>query len=605
MFGNPVTATNWQRTLAVIGSLILVVTALYFAQEVLIPLVVAILLTFVLSPVVLMLQRRGLGRVPSVLLVVLLAFCLIGGIGVAVVSQVQSLAAELPKHKQDIINKIQRIRQANQGSWIEQISNTANDILKHIQGNGTPESGAAPNQPVPVKMESSFPLVETVVRPAATVLIGAGLVIILVIFMLISREDLRNRMIRLIGSGSLTSMTKAFDDALRRISRYLLTQLMVNTGFGVALGCGLAIIGLPYAFLWGFVAALLRYIPYLGTWIAMLLPIAYSVAVSPGWTQPLLVFGLFLGLELITSQAIEPIFFGHSVGVSAVALLVAAAFWGWLWGPIGLVLSTPITACLVVLGNHVPMLEFFSVLLGDEPVLETYVTYYQRMLARDPDEATELVEDYLQHHPAEEVYDQVFLPALVMAKRNQDRGELSTEDVDYMTQVTHEVMDDLLAARVEVGERPPDTVVQAESEPVLVYGCPARDALDELGLLMLQQTLEPSRCRFKILSHEKFTGELLAKVAEKHPALVCVGAIPSKGLAHTRYVCKRLRSQFPDLKILVGCWGTGDANPERTRSRLQAAGADQVSFSLAETRAQLIPLVQVESHRQEAALSSA
>jgi predicted PurR-regulated permease PerM len=594
-------SNTWQRLLFTVGSIVLVVVALYLARAVLIPLVLAMLLSLVLSPLVGALERIGLGRIPSVVGAVLLAFCLIGGIGLGVAVQLQNLAADLPQHEREIEEKIERIREAGRRSTMVDIYDMMRGISRKIQGTGT-AAGGSREEPVPVIIEtSSFPVLQSVAGPVLEVLLTAGMTIILLMFMLIGREDLRNRVIRLWSESSITSMTKAFDDAVRRISRFLLVQLAINATYGLALTIGLYAIGVPYAFLWGFLAGTLRYIPYIGTWIGALLPIALSIAVLPGWSRPLLVLGLFLFLELITYNVAEPLLFGQSIGVSATALLIAAAFWAWLWGPIGLVIATPLTACLAVLGRYVPNLEFFGILLGDEPALAPHLVYYQRLLAKDQDEAMDIVEEFLQTQPPLEVYDRLLVPALVVTKENRERGEFTAKDEQFIIEVTREVVDDLVLPNASSNGRKQESAPHSD-EPaenrVLMFGCPARDEIDELSLSMFRHLVEPSKCRFEIISHKQLTAEVLAHVQQDQPEAVCIACVPPRGLTHTRYLCKRLRAQLPDLKILVGCWGL-EPNSDRTRERLLAAGANKVGSRLLETRDQLIPFIQLHAHMQQ------
>jgi len=442
-----------------------------------------------------------------------------------------------------------------------------------------------------------------IASPALEALVNAGLVIVLLLFMLVRREDLRNRIIRLSGRRSLTRMTKALDDAAQRISRFLIMQLIINSLFGVTVGVSLALIGVPYPLVWGLMAAVLRYIPYLGTWVAMLLLVAWSVAVFDTWTQPVLVFALFVTIELLTANLLEPLLYGQSIGVSEVALLVAAAFWAWLWGAWGLLLSAPLTACLAVLGRYVPDLEFFHVLLGDEPVLEPHVTYYQRLLARDQEEAQNLVEEFLKEHPPEDLFDRVVLPALVLVKLNRERDQLTQEDEEYILKATQEILDDALQSQrtadaAAVSEEAADTLERIRAEAVGVVGLPARDEADEVALRVFGETLDPTRCRLEVVSSEAVSGEILEQLRKEKPSLICIAALPGDGYAHTRYLCKRLRAQFRDTKILVGCWGLqGDA--EHVIARLKAAGADAVGTTLKETRDQLLPLVQVKAAAPE------
>jgi hypothetical protein len=313
------------------------------------------------------------------------------------------------------------------------------------------------------------------------------LVIVLVVFMLIYGEDLRDRMIRLIGHGRLLITTRAIDEASQRISRYLIMQLVINASFGLALGIGLFLIGVPYVLLWGVLAAVLRFIPFVGSWLVAAILLTFSVAVFPGWTQPLLVSALVAALELVSNQVMEPLLYGHSTGISPVALIIAAAFWTWLWGPVGLALSTPLTTCLVVLGKYVPHLEFLDILLGDEGTLDAGMGFYQRLVARDQDEAVAVVEDYLQNHPAETVYDDILVPALVLAKRDRTRGELTTDDEQFIYQVTRDILNDILPSQVTQSAGNEITTGEHAGPQVILLGCPARDEADELALHMFAQ----------------------------------------------------------------------------------------------------------------------
>jgi predicted PurR-regulated permease PerM len=586
---------NPYRPLVTLGSTVLIVASLYAAQKILIPLALAVLLAFILSPAVLALQRRAIGRVPSVLLVVILAFAVLTGIGAMVSMQVRSLAGELPARKGQIADKISRVLEAGRGGFLEDVRSTIQDVTNAVlkrQGEAAAAKPAA-EEPVRVRVEpASYSQVLEALGPALETLATAGMVVVLVIFILIRREDVRNRLVRLIGHGRLIVTTRALDEAAGRISRYLVMQLLINAGFGLGLSAGLFLIGVPYALLWGFLAGLLRFVPYVGTWLAASLLLAFCVAFFEGWTQPLLVLGLFGLLEVLTFNVVEPLLFGHSTGISSLALLVAAAFWTWLWGPIGLVLSTPLTACLVVLGKYVPQMEFFAILLGDEPVLEAEVTYYQRLLAHDQDEATEVVEAHLQEHPPETVYDEVFIPALVLAKRDRASGDLSPEDEEFVLRVTRDVLDELVSSQQQIH------VIATQGAPsqdpdagkTLVFGCPARDTEDELALRMFQQLLESSPCRVEVLSAQTLSGELVARVEREHPALVCIASLPPGGLSLARYLCKRLRNHFPELRIVIGCWGLTQ-NVQRARERLQAAGANGVATTLLEARSVVLPMV--------------
>ena len=571
---------RWHSHLLLCGSLVLVIASLFWARVVLIPMVLAILLTFVLSPLVNVWEKIGLNRVCATVLSVLIALLLFAGIGLTMLLQIKNLAADLPHYEEQITAKIVSIRDAGKGSWLEDVAAMVEDISKKVDSQD--------KSPMPVTVESSrLPFLQSAAISLLDLLVSIGLVTVLVIFMLIQREDLRNRLIRLWGNGNLTVMTQALDDAGRRISRFLLMQLATNSVFALVLGVGLFFIGVPYAFVWGLLGGLFRYVPYLGPFLAAICPVVLSFAVLPGWLPVVSVIGLFVILELIISNFVEPRLYGRSIGVSAVALLLAATFWAWLWGPVGLILSIPMTACLAVLGKYVPPLEFLHILLGDSQVLEPHVIYYQRLLAGDEEEANDFVEEFLAKHPLASVFDEILIPALVLAQRNRNRGEITAEVHHSMVQTTREVMEDMSLEPVVEGEDEPVTAA-----PVLVFGCPARDEADELALEMLRRLLDPGKSRLEIVSHKTLSAEVLSRVQEEAPPLLVIGMLPFRKLAHTRYLCKRLRGQFPGLRILVGCWGM-TAREERTRTRLQEAGANQVAFSLGESRDQLVPFLQV------------
>jgi predicted PurR-regulated permease PerM len=569
---------------------------LYMAQRVLIPLALAVVLTFVLNPMVAALQRRGLWRVPAVIVVVLFAFLLLGGVCWALVAQMDRLVVHLPEYRKDIAQKMEHLRAVAKGLPFGEVQGLIKDIAK---GNNTdteePAQSATPDRVVQVETWSAS-WIEKLIGSALEFFISAGFVIILVIFMLVQREDLRNRLVRLFGQGRLISTTRAFEDGAQRLSRFLIVQLTINAGFGIVLGLGLLLIGFPYAPLWAILGALLRYLPYVGTLVTTAIIVFLGVAIFPGWTQPLLALILLAGLELLVANVVEPLLFGHSSGLSPVALLIAAAFWTWLWGPIGLVLSTPLTACLVVLGRFVPRLEFLRVLLSDELALESEITYYQRLLAHDQDEAFDLVEDHLQSLPAESVCDSVLVPALILAKRDSQRGALTSEDERFILDTTREILDELVWASQEsaAGHDERHHVEPSEKAKAVVLAYPAHDSFDELTLHMLSRLLEPMVC-FKVLSNDTLVAELLCQIEPEQPAMVFIASLSASGLAHTSYVCKRLRAQFPTLKILVGRWGLTE-NVERVRQTLQSAGVDFVVTTLTEARAQMEPLVQALRH---------
>lgn len=610
---------QWQRAVVLLtGTVVGVVVfgALYWAQVVFIPIALAIFLAFLMNPLVRIVERRGLGRIPSVIVVVFLAALALGGLGLLIGGEVAALTARLPDYTANVREKIKSLRELGAGSerlgqMIEDVRGELNSKLLAKQEEGVsdkpPMAGVgASGQPATVVVQPDKPSwlawLPGYLGSAMAFLVGLGLALILVVFMLLSREDLRNRFLRLVGNRRMSFTTKAVDEAGHRISRYLLMQLVVNGTYGLALSLGLWVLDVEHALLWGFLAAVLRYLPYIGPWIAALFPVSISLAMSESWFQPLAVMGLFVVLELVSNNVMEPWLYGHSMGVSAVAQLVSAAFWTFLWGPIGLVLSAPLTVCLLVLGKHVPHLGFLEVLLGDEPALAPDVTYYQRLLARDQDDAAQLVLEHAKASPPEQIYDDLLVPALTYARRDRERDEITEADEQFILQGTREIMEDLgerrsAAALADTAASSPDGA-EAPAPPRLhLLVCPARDEVDRLAAEMLRLLLDPARWEVEVAAVETLTTELVNALAEEGPALVCIAALPPGGLAHTRYLCKRLRARFPGMQILVGRWGlTG--NIEANREQLREAGADQLATTLLETRSHLDGWLPVLAHEQ-------
>ena len=583
----------------ILPTLILIIATLYLGQAFLIPVALSILLTFLLTPVADALERVGLGRLASVMIIVVLAFSLLAAIGWLVTLQLTSVANELPTYRSNIREKISDIRGAGKGGALEKIRETAEEVKKEFSKDEPASAASKPREVIVQSEESStFWPMPLATAPMLERIASAGLVIVLVIFMLIQRENLRNRLIRLVGYGRLTITTKALEEAAQRISRYLLMQSIINASFGIAVGIALYLFGLPYAFLWGFLAAVLRFIPYVGPVAAALLPSVLSMAVFPGWTWPLLVIATIIVLELINNMILEPLLYGESAGVSEVGLLIAVAFWTWLWGPIGLVLSTPLTVCVVVISKYMPQLDFIAVLMSDEPVIEPSISYYQRLLAMDQDEAAEIVEEHLKSHPKEQIFDDLLVPALNYLKRDFAFGKMAENEQQFVLQATRQIVEDLDGSAPEKASLDPpstttastDGVQRSDATPkVLIMGCPVRDEADELSLLMLRQSLDPLRYELEIIADELLAAEMIDQIAEKKPALVCLASLPPGGLAQTRYLCKRLRARFPDSKLIVGRWGSRTDNS----NALTDAGADKTGNKIIETRDHIIQLSQI------------
>ncbi len=589
---------NWLSLCLFLSSLVLIVGILYWARDVLIPLALAVLLSFILAPVVTLLRRRGLGRTLSVVLTVVFTFALLGAIGAMITIEFRSLANDLPKYRQNIRKKISDVRLAGKGGSIEKVQETVKDVINEIKK----EDPAAPKlaTAVPVVVtgnkatETSMPVLGPLLEPLAS----GGLVVVLVIFMLLRREDLRDRLLRLAGYGRLAATTKAIDEAGKRVTKYLLRQSLLNASFGVGIGLGLYLIGLPYAILWGFLAAVARFIPYVGPWLGASAPILLGLAVFDGWTAPLLIIGLVSVLELITNLMVEPVLYGQTVGVSEVALLIMIAFWTWLWGPIGLVLSTPLTVCLMVIGKSVPDLEFIGVLLSSEPALNPHHGFYQRLVAKDGDEAHDTVETYLKDHSRGELFERLLLPTLVSCRHDHERGRLTDEDHAFVLRSIRQILEEEQTAaaalppeaRHPLEPRPLD-VPAPEKRPVIL-GWPANDEADELALMMLAELLRADHWTLRILSSQLLSSESIAEVERLQPALVCVGFLPRGPVFTLRQFCKRLRASFPKVHVVVGQWGA----PDYERTDVQLAGlVEAIGWNLSETKNQIIQFAQIET----------
>jgi predicted PurR-regulated permease PerM len=588
----------------VLCGVLLVIAFLYWAQKVLIPVALAVLLAFVLTPAVSALQRRRLGRVPSVIVVTFLLFLVLAGIGWIVSQQIASLVSRLPSYQGELNRKIESLRSAGEGGFFSAVQHAIKSITDQLVDVPTgaadqplPPAGTTPERPMYVMTAATgWSRALGFAGPAGEVLASGFLVIILLFFMLIQREKLRNRIVRLIGQGHLALTTKAIDEGSRRISRYLLMLAEINLAFGTLLGVGLFVLGLlldapghpalrTTAVLWGFLGGVLRFVPYLGTWLAAAIILMFSVATLPGWWAPLFVFGYFCLLELILANVVEPILFGHTTGSSPTALLFAAAFWTWLWGPVGLILSTPLTVILVVLGKYVPPLRFFEVLLGDEPVLSPDMTYYQRLVAQDQDEASDLVDEYLEKHGLDELCEKLLVPAILHARRDHERGDIDAETLRTVYQSTRDIFFDIVPA--------PEP--SAEDSTTLI-GCPARDEGEELILHFLAAMVRTQNIPARVLSSKMLAAEMVEFFTGHCSPVVCIATAAPGGIAQARYLCKRLHSYCEGSKVVVARCGH-DEESDRLRQRLKTAGADNVALSLAECRSMIVPLLQTARAR--------
>jgi predicted PurR-regulated permease PerM len=569
------------RPVVLLAGVLVTVGALYLGRGFLLPVVVAGLLTFVMNPFVRFFERQ-LPRAVAVLLVVVLTFTVLGALSWALAVQAASLGGQIPVYRDNLKRKIAEVRGASRGTVIEKVQSATKEVVEELQKEDPPSKAAQKPVPVVVKPQAS-----TFWQPGVMEALGnVGLVLVLVIFMLLERLQLRDRLIRAIGFGRIATTTKAMDEAAQRITHYLTMQTLINGTFGVGVALGALAIGLPYAFLWGSLAAVLRFIPYVGPWAAALAVVLAGLAVFDGWLQPLLIAAMFVALELFTNLVLETYLYSQSAGVSQVALLLAVAFWTWIWGPIGLALATPLTVCLVVLAKYVPDLEVVAILMSDEPVMAPDRSYYQRLIARDENEAEGLVRDYLKTHPAADIFDEVFVPALNHAQQDHRRDRITDADVRFLEQTTRQLVEEL-----EVPQPPSDPALRSATT---VLGLPAQEEGDEIALLMLKQRLDPGRFTMEVASPDLLASEGIELVEARAPAVVVIGALAGAGHAlHLRYLCKRLRARFPDLPIVVGWWGA-DGGDEAAREAMVAAGADRATVTLGDACVQLQELTQLE-----------
>jgi predicted PurR-regulated permease PerM len=443
-------------------------------------------------------------------------------------------------------------------------------------------------RPVPAEIKPEAANEVEYLRQLAAPVLGPlgilGMVLIFSVFLLIEQNDLRNRLFRLAGLDHLNLMTQALDDATRRVSRYLMMQLLVNAGFGVLCGTGLYFIGVPYAVLWGAVAGILRIVPYVGSLVAGALPLMLSLAVFDHWMPPLLVFLLFATLELVTGNFVEPWLYGMHTGISSLAILFTTVFWAALWGSAGLILAMPLTVCVVVLGRHVPHLSFLHILLGDQPVLSAEAQVYQRLLAMDEQEARAVADLYLSENSLAQLYDSVMIPALTMAEQDRHKGALDPTREEFVFLSIREMIAEF-SERTALSE-PADPDAQADDQterkpPAAgrVLCLPVSDEADEIAAAMLAQLLELAGRSALSLPLDPTLQHLTAIVEPARSDVFCISALPPFAFAHARSLSRLLQARFPRTRIVIGVWGfTGDT--ERALQRFQPKRPDKLVTSL-------------------------
>lgn len=587
---------------SILIAIALTIAMLYFGRLIFIPLALALVFSFLLTPFVSLLERARFGRIPATFAVLILCFALAAGLGWEVAGQLLEITGHIRDYKANLEETIRSLHPTKSGALgqatatVRELNNELAAAPGQIAENAPAQKKAAspPAQPIPVQVtkppSNLWQDLRTLLGPVAGPLETAGVVVIFTAFMLINREDLRNRLIRLGGQGRLTVMTQALDDASHRLSRYLLLQFLVNFGYGTLFGIGLYLMAVPHALLWGVLAALLRLVPYIGTLVATAFPVTMALAVFPGWKHAALIVAMFVILEIVIANFIEPWLYGAHTGISSLAILVAAVFWSMLWGPVGLILSTPLTVCLMLVGRYVPQLAFLEILLGDAPVLGTHELFYQRLLAMDQDEARNIVEEELHDKSLESLYETVLIPALRLAEEDRHTDAVGERTSEFICQSTRELIDDLRDRALqpsEDGEASDKNRAPAESQlsPAEVVCVPARDEADELVGMMFAQLLRQAGHGADYLAIGTVE-DMLQHVAQGGYRIACVSALPPFAVGQARSLCRRLHARFPELTIIVGLWGFSGGVP-KAQERVGAICTKAVATTLSEALLQV------------------
>jgi predicted PurR-regulated permease PerM len=585
---SPIPPAHTPRTTSVLtlAITVVVIAGLYFGRSVLIPITLAVLLSFLLAPLVELLHRIRLPDFVAALLSVIMALGVVLGLGGLIGTQVAQLSGQVPRYASTIETKIETVEQFALSHFDTIVSSIGHQFLPRVKhqpaAGGTPQQtgGNAQPQPVPVEVHqpatNAVQLAEQIVEPLINPLAALAIVFVVSTFILAQREDLRDRIIRLFGAADLHRTTVAMDETARRLSRYFLAQLAINVSFGVIIGVALFFIGIPSPLLWGIIAMLLRFVPYIGSPLASILPLLLAAATSPGWAAMLWTAALFGGGEAIMGQVVEPLVYGRSTGLSPFAVVVAAIFWTWLWGPIGLILSTPLTLCFMVLGRHVERLEFLDILLGDRPALRPDESFYQRMLANDPDEAREQAEQFLREGSLGRYYDEVAVPGLRRAAIDAARGALGATEVERVLESAYALIEDL----EDESRRDPSSAAAWQADRGSVLCIAGRGPMDEAAARMLAQLLGERGIPAHAVPHRAVSRAELVALQQRGASMLCLCYLDLEGgISHVRYLLRRLRRILPDARFLVGIWpdGAPALHDERVRA---AIGADLYVTSL-------------------------
>jgi predicted PurR-regulated permease PerM len=585
---------------------VVVVCGLYFGREVLIPITLAVLLSFLLAPLVSLLRRLHCGQLPSIFIAVLVALVSLLAVGTLIAAQVAQLASSLPQYQAAIELKIETVQEKTIGRADALLTRAASTLARvtpdrspnppHEAGR-TPKPSAASPMPVEVHepMPSPLQLAQKVFSPVVGPMETMFIVLVVTIFILLQREDLRDRLIRLFGARDLHRTTTAINDAASRLSRYFVAQLGINVGAGSLVAVGLAIIGVPGALLFGVLTALLRFVPYIGTWIAAVLAVIFAAAIQPQWSMAVATIILFVVVDVVAGQVVEPLLYGHSSGLSPLAVVVAAIFWSWLWGPVGLVLSTPLTLCLVTLGRYAERLRFLTVLLGDQPALTPAQNFYQRLLADDPHEAIVQAERLLKEMPLVQYYDDVAREGLRLARNDALRGVFAPDQLSRMNETLLDIIENLegedspMAAALVPPPVPPleptpqqnggahdkdttaadeDTAADAPMQlmPGMRVVCVAgRGAFDEVATAIVVQLLGRRGLPVSAAHYAQFRkGSIDSASIENAPILCVVTLDASEAPPYLRNLVRRIRERAPSAALVVGVGGLSERDDETT-----------------------------------------
>jgi predicted PurR-regulated permease PerM/CheY-like chemotaxis protein len=538
---------------------VLAAAVLYFAKEVLLPLALAILLAFALAPLVERLERWRLGRAGATLVVAAGVLAIAASVGTIAGIQAVSLAAKLPDYRHTIVEKIHALRAPRHGSTMGKAAKALKDIEKEAQ----------PEEPLPVKETpaSAFEALARLAAPLVKPLAMALAVIVFTILMLLHRENMRERVLALVGAGRLHVTTRAMAEASTRVSRYLGMLMVVNTCFGLCFGIALYLIGIPNALLFGLLGMLLRFVPYVGVWAAASMPVLLAFAIGEGWSMALWTIGVFLVLELLLAYVVEPWLYGKSVGLAPIAIIAAVLFWTWLWGPVGLLLATPLTVCAAVVGRHIPELGYLNVVLGVEPVLSPPQRFYQRLIALDYEEAAEAIEQHVAGHGVANTFEEVVIPALSLAEADRNQGALEPARERFVFENVSRIVEEI--------EQEPATARPAP--PVCIVA--AHDDADRVAAQMLARLLPPGQA--SVVGAPPAAAEIVQLVGQKQCRTIVISAVPPGAAHFAGHLARRLRRQLPDVRIAVGLWSAHEDQP-RAREKLLKLGANDVITRLSQ-----------------------